>query len=626
MKCFIVSIIRFTFEKFLMSVSFGNSSVMKKNGVLWIILLLFGISTSAHAQLKKAVEDIFSAVEDSLKTINTNKPDSDSVRFFKMGQQLEEAKSNEMSLRMELEQLKLVSYASDSLKLVKQRAKIDSLRSITSGVPVVVEGDTLFTLYAKRGGLSPHDRAESFTQNILRLGKRYKMNPDSVYIEPSDNVTDIMYDGKVIASVTDLDALWQSTTREQLAQDYRKIIVHELQQLKEEHSLFQLAKRIFFFVLVLVIQYLLYRATTYLYRRLKKKIITLKDTKLKPISFHDYELLDTDKEVKFLTFFANMGRYLIVLLQLLVTIPILFSIFPQTEHIARQIFSYLWFPVKSILRGMGDYIPNLFTIFVIYFVVRYVIKGLRYLTNEIAIGKLKLSGFYPDWAEPTFHIIRFLLYAFMIAMIYPYLPGSNSGVFQGISVFVGLIVSLGSSTVIGNIIAGMVITYMRAFKLGDRIKLNDITGNVIEKTPLVTRVKTPKNELVTIPNSFVMSSHTINYSESARELGLIIHSEVSIGYDAPWRKVHQLLIDAAKATPGVSTEPEPFVLETSLSDFYPVYQINAYIKEADKLPRIYSALFQNIQDKFAAADVEIMSPHYIATRDGNESTIPKTEQ
>ena len=137
------------------------------------------------------------------------------------------------------------------------------------------------------------------------------------------------------------------------------------------------------------------------------------------------------------------------------------------------------------------------------------------------------------------------------------------GMLYGLDVkrdFVGLIVSLGSSTVIGNIIAGLVITYMRPFKIGDRIQLNDTTGNIIEKTPLVTRIRTPKNEVVTVPNSFVMSSHTVNYSTSAREYGLIIHSEVSIGYDIPWRKVNELLIDAALNTPGVVDDPRPFVL------------------------------------------------------------------
>ena len=245
-----------------------------------------------------------------------------------------------------------------------------------------------------------------------------------------------------------------------------------------------------------------------------------------------------------------------------------------------------------------------------------------YITNEISNEKLKIAGFYPDWARPTFNIVRFLLYAFMIAMIYPYLPGSNSGVFQGISVFVGLIVSLGSSTVIGNIIAGLVITYMRPFKIGDKIKLNDTTGNVIEKTPFVTRLRTPKNEVVTIPNSFIMSSHTVNYSASARQFGLIIHTTVTIGYDAPWRLVHQLLINAARMTPGVLEHPKPFVLETELQDYYPCYQINAYIKDADSQAQITSDLHQNIQDVFNEAGIEIMSPHYFAKRDGSASTIP----
>ena len=162
--------------------------------------------------------------------------------------------------------------------------------------------------------------------------------------------------------------------------------------------------------------------------------------------------------------------------------------------------------------------------------------------------------------------------------------------------------------------------------MGDRIKLNDTTGDIIEKTPLVTRIRTPKNEVVTVPNSFIMSSHTVNYSTSAREYGLIIHSEVSIGYDVPWRQVNQILIDAALNTPGVVDDPRPFVLETALSDWYPVYQINAYIKQADKMAQIYSDLHQNIQDKFNEAGIEIMSPHYMAVRDGNESTTPKEYQ
>lgn len=595
---------------------------MKKNRLFGLLLFLL-VTNNMCAQLGKAVREILTG--DSVATRTAVRNDSDSVRMADMKKELEEARLSEANMRMEMEQMRLKAFAADSVKLAQQRARIDSLRQFTPGVPVVVEGDTLFYLYTKRGGYTPLQRAEMIDAAIMQLGKRFTLHPDSVYIESSDIVTDLMYGNKVIASFTDQDGLWEGRSREQLATDKRKIVVQKLKELKEEHSLWQLGKRILYFVLVLAGQYLLFWLTGWLFRKLKVRIQKLKDTRLKPISIQNYELLDTQRQVNLLIFLSNLLRYVIMLLQLLITIPLLFAIFPQTKGLAYQIFSYIWNPIKNILVGIVDYIPNLFAILIICFAVKYLVRLVHYLSREVEAGRLKFGGFYPDWAMPTYHIIRFLLYAFMIAMIYPYLPGAKNGVFQGISVFVGLIISLGSSTVIGNVIAGLVITYMRPFKLGDRIQLNDTTGNVIEKTPLVTRIKTPKNEVVTIPNSFIMSSHTVNYSASAREYGLIIHSEVTIGYDVPWRQVHQLLMEAALNTPGVIDDPRPFVLETSLSDWYPVYQINAYIREADKLAQIYSDLHQNIQDRFNEAGVEIMSPHYMAMRDGNESTIPKDD-
>lgn len=595
---------------------------MKKNRLFGLLLFLL-VTNNMCAQLGKAVREILTG--DSVATRTAVRNDSDSVRMADMKKELEEARLSEANMRMEMEQMRLKAFAADSVKLAQQRARIDSLRQFTPGVPVVVEGDTLFYLYTKRGGYTPLQRAEMIDAAIMQLGKRFTLHPDSVYIESSDIVTDLMYGNKVIASFTDQDGLWEGRSREQLATDKRKIVVQKLKELKEEHSLWQLGKRILYFVLVLAGQYLLFWLTGWLFRKLKVRIQKLKDTRLKPISIQNYELLDTQRQVNLLIFLSNLLRYVIMLLQLLITVPLLFAIFPQTKGLAYQIFSYIWNPIKNILVGIVDYIPNLFAILIICFAVKYLVRLVHYLSREVEAGRLKFGGFYPDWAMPTYHIIRFLLYAFMIAMIYPYLPGAKNGVFQGISVFVGLIISLGSRTVIGNVIAGLVITYMRPFKLGDRIQLNDTTGNVIEKTPLVTRIKTPKNEVVTIPNSFIMSSHTVNYSASAREYGLIIHSEVTIGYDVPWRQVHQLLIEAALNTPGVIDDPRPFVLETSLSDWYPVYQINAYIREADKLAQIYSDLHQNIQDRFNEAGVEIMSPHYMAMRDGNESTIPKDD-
>ena len=591
---------------------------------LVLILLMSFATIGAQAQLEQAVKKIFAG--DSITGVHASmKQESDSAYVANLQKTLETARLNEANMRMEMEQMKLQMAAADSVKYAQQRQRIDSLRQFTKGIPVVADGDTLFYLYTKRGGYTPQQRAQMTGSAIEELGRRFNLRPDSVSVDHSDIVSDLMYGNKVLLSLTDQDALWEGVSRDSLANERRQNVVDKLHEMKAEHGIWRMAKRILYFVLVIVGQYFLFRLTNWLFRKLKVRILRLKDTKIKPVSIQGYELLDAQKQANLLVFLASVGRYILMGLQLLFTVPLIFIIFPQTEGLAYRLLGYIWNPIRGIFVGIIDYIPKLFTIIVIWYAVKYLVRFVLYLAREVEGGRLKINGFYPDWAMPTFHIIRFLLYAFMIAMIYPYLPGSNSGVFQGISVFVGLIVSLGSSTVIGNIIAGLVITYMRPFKIGDRIQLNDTTGNIIEKTPLVTRIRTPKNEVVTVPNSFVMSSHTVNYSTSAREYGLIIHSEVSIGYDIPWRKVNELVIDAALNTPGVVDDPRPFVLETSLSDWYPVYQVNAYIKEADKMPQIYSNLHQNIQDKFNEAGIEIMSPHYMAMRDGNETTIPKDD-
>lgn len=596
-----------------------------------VLSAIFLMPSRATSQIREKAEGLLNAVITENKTDEAvvdssaaveEKRRQDSIRMQELELQLQEIKLNEIVLRTELNDAQNRHITTDSLKREEQRRSIDSLRALTPGVPLIIDDDTLLTFYAKRGGVSAYDRAENAVNMILKIGKDLSLKTDSVHIFNSEYQTDIMYGEKVILSVTDQDALWLNTEREVLAKKYQSVVNDKIVSLKKEHGLLQVVKRVALFVLVLVVQYLFFKLTNYLFKKLRRKIIWLKQNKLHSITIRDYEFLNTHRQGRILIFLNNILRYIVLLIQLMFSVPMLFAIFPQTENLAMKLFTYIIEPIKMVLKSVIEYIPNLFIIIVIYYCVKYIIKGIQYIANEIESEKLKITGFYPDWAQPSFNIIRFLLYAFMIAMIYPYLPGSDSGVFQGISVFVGLIVSLGSSTVIGNIIAGLVITYMRPFKLGDRIKLNETTGNVIEKTPFVTRIRTPKNEVVTIPNSFIMSSHTVNYSASARQFGLIIHSTVSIGYDIPWRQVHQLLIDAARSTPGVLPHPKPFVLETELQDYYPCYQINAYIKEADQLSQIYSDLHQNIQDTFNEAGIEIMSPHYFAGRDGSATTIP----
>lgn len=593
---------------------------MKKYRWLFLLIVLFNCR-GIHAQFTDTSGETTEHT-DSLP-VTSYKSIADSLKIAELNLALDESRLNEMNLRLEMEALRAITIIADSIKLAERKQHIDSLRSVTAGIPVIVEDDTLYYIYAKRNGVSPRDRASGIENSILDLGKRFTLSPDSIYVENTEITTELMYKDKVIDSFTDIDALWENTTRVQLAETRREIIINKLHDLQSKYGLRHFLLQIFYFVLVLVVQGLLIWGTNKLFKYIKIRIRQLKNNKLKAISIKDYELFDTQRQVRILVFVANIFRYALILIQLIISVPILLSIFPQTKHLAYKIFTYIWNPIKSIFENIIEYIPNLFTIIIIWIAVKYLVKGIGYLAGEIQSEKLKITGFYPDWAQPTYQIVRFLLYAFMIAMIYPYLPGSNSGVFQGVSVFVGLIVSLGSSSVISNVMAGLVITYMRPFKLGDRIKLNDTVGNVLEKTPFVTRLKTPKNEIVTIPNSFIMSSHTVNYSSSARNYGLIIHSEVSYGYEVEWQVVHELLIEAALNTPGVSEQPAPFVLEVSLNDFYIMYQINAYITDADKLAQIYSDLHRNIQDLSNQKNIELLSPHYYASRDGSATTIPK---
>ena len=594
-----------------------------------VIFLCLGIFTTLqlNAQIDDTIRQIFKSQSESVIVADTVHTDTiiinhDSLLVVQLQQQLEEAKLSEANLKMEFEQYKLNILATDSLKKRKQQHLVDSLRQTTQGSPVITDGDTLFYLYTKKGGQTAMQRAQETGELIEYYGKKINIDPNRVYIEHTDIFSDIMYDSEVLVSFTDADAMWEGISRDSLVTNRKQIVVEQFHKMKSQYGMWRMVKSVAYCLLVLFVQFLFFKLTSWGFSKIEKRILSLKDTTLKPITIQSYEILNTDKQVRLLLVANRIVKYILILLQLLISLPIIFSIFPSTKGIALQLLDYFLIPVKKIIFGVIGYIPNLISIFVIWFAIRTLVRLARYIALEVESGNLKFNNFFPEWAMPTFNLIRILLYAFMIAMIYNYLPGADSGVFQGISVFVGLIISLGSSTLIANLMAGLVITFMRPFRVGDRIKLNDITGDIIEKTPLVTRVKTPKNEIVTVPNSFVMSSLTTNYSSSAQEYGLIIHSDVTFGYEVPWQQVHQLLIQAALATPHIEAEPCPFVLQTKLDDWYVVYQINAYTRHPEHMALIFSQLHQQIQDIFNDAGIEIMSPHYMGVRQTEEVFMP----
>jgi len=308
-----------------------------------------------------------------------------------------------------------------------------------------------------------------------------------------------------------------------------------------------------------------------------------------------------------------------------VYIPVVLTLFPWTEPLAQPFAVYFLEPLSQIWEAMVGYAPSLLHILVIIFCTWLILKFLRGFFAAFRMRYVTLPGFHSDWAEPTYKIIRFLVLGLSLVMIFPLLPGADSPAFKGISLFVGAMITLGSTSAMGNVTSGVVLIYARSFNRGDFVRINDTFGQVVERTLLATRLQTTKNEVVTIPNSTVLSGQVTNYSDTSDSADLVVHTSIGLGYDVDWRKVHELLRNAAKATAHIEQEPEPFVLQESLDDFSVSYEINAYTRRPDLLPGIYSELNRNILDEFSREQIEIMSPAYTSVRDGNPLAVPRTE-
>ena len=579
---------------------------------LYTLLLIIGfLPLTVYAQQPPTAADTLAAQSDSL--VST------------LRAQIQELQLQGIMMKEQLERNGIAA-RNDSLMKARRRARIDSLRQITPGVPLVVEGDTLFVLYNRRGGESLEARVADIREHILTIGKSLSLFADSVYVYEGDLTTDVMGGEEVIMSLTELDGLWQNKTRQELAAEYRGIIEAKINQLHAEYGLRQKLLGVLYVFGIVLLMGCLIGAVNWCYRHWRYRLLRRLLRRTQPLTIKDYEVLNLHRQgIVFLTGF-NVLRYVAILLLLLFFIPLLFSVFPETKSFTYTIFGYIWNPFVRIVRSVVGFLPDFFQIVVIVLCFRYLVRGIRYLMNEIASEHLKINGFYADWAQPTYYILRLLCYSFMLVMIWPLLPNSNSEVFQGVSVFIGVIVSLGSSSIIGNVMAGMVMIYMRPFREGDFIKYGDTEGFVIEKTVLVTRIRTRKNEVITIPNSNLMSSQTSNFTFAAHNYGIIVHTKVTIGYDMKWELIRDLLLKAARQTPHINKKPEPFVRITALDDFYVEYEINAYTHKPDQLSLIYSELHQHILDNFHTAGVEIMSPHIFAHRNDLELQIPKADQ
>ncbi len=511
--------------------------------------------------------------------------------------------------------------ASDTMQ---DQAKNDSAvpKKSRKGAVVAPFRIPIFNIYTKTGPFTPEERANSIERKLRDIADDPFYHSDSIRLFRGEISYDIMYGESVITSVDEADAKAEGTSRELLARVRMTKIIYAVQNFRTMTSMGSILKNLAISAGILVFLIIIITLINKMFHFLAGKTMQWQERISRTIRLREYEFFNRQRQVSILHFLLKVTRWGLILLLLLATLLTIFFLLPWTKAITISILGYVIRPLKNIIASFWNYIPNLITIMVILVIARLVIRFFKFLKSEIEKETLKIPGFYSDWALPTFNILRVLIILFTIVAIWPFLPGSNSQVFQGVSVFFGLVFSLTSASALSNFMAGLTLTYTRAFKLGDRVKIGEVTGDIIEKSMLVTKIRTIKNEEITVPNTKIMGSEVVNYSTCAPDMGLIIHTTVTIGYDAPWRQVHQLLIGAALKTRLLLNQPAPFVLQTSLNDFYISYQLNAYTRSPNQMAIIYSDLHQNIQDTFNEAGVEIMSPHYNALRDGNTIAIP----
>ena len=408
-------------------------------------------------------------------------------------------------------------------------------------VPVVVGGRELFRLSTYVGSFSPADRAAAITGRIERLARDPMLRGFEVTVQPTDDGAAILCEGAILMVVTGADASVRGVSPVELAGTWARAITVAIREGHVPYNLRSLALGAGGALLATLILVLILKVLARVLPRASTRVDSWRGRHIPSLRIQKLEILSADRIADLLLVLVRLVRAAVVILCLYAYFPLVLGLFPWTKGLSHTLFGYLLTPLQAAGQAAVAFLPDLFFLVVIGVLTHYGLRGIRFVFREIGKGSIIIPGLGADVAEQTYKIVRFLILVFALIVAFPYLPGSDSKAFQGVSLFLGVLFSLGSSSAIANIVAGVILTYTGAFRLGDRVKIADTVGDVIEKTLLVTRVRTIKNVEITIPNGMVLSSHIVNYSAAARQTGLILHTTVTIGYDAPWRQVHDLL-------------------------------------------------------------------------------------
>jgi small-conductance mechanosensitive channel len=477
--------------------------------------------------------------------------------------------------------------------------------------PVTIDGETLMYL---RGVTSfPAERRAAATRDrIIALAQDESFDVTTLSLVTHEDRSEIVAGEEVILRIFDPDAALENIDRAILAEVYLIKIRQAIEDYRAVRSTPVLLQGALYALGATVVMLLLLWSAQRLFRWLVRWSEEHVQHGVEELASKSHHLIQAGPVWTIIASLLRLVRAVIYLLIAYFFLNTVLGLFPWTRPVAKVLFKLILDPLASLWFGFLDALPSLAFLVVLWFIVRYLLKLIRAFFRGISRGRITLEGFDPDWATPTYKLVRLAVIAFAVVIAYPYIPGSDSMAFKGVSVFAGVLLSLGSSSFIANSIAGLSMTYRAAFHEGDRIKVGDVVGTVEEIKLMVTKVRTPKNEQVIIPNSNILNDNVTNYSHMARRDGVILHTVVGIGYDTPWRQVEAMLLLAAERTAGLKQDPPPFVLQQGLGDFAVNYELNAYSDQEHRMPALYSALHANIQDVFNEHGVQIMSPAYEA--------------
>jgi small-conductance mechanosensitive channel len=495
------------------------------------------------------------------------------------------------------------------------------LDTVSPETPAVVEfdGKTIYYVRTRVGSRSAQERAQAIEGRIAEVADAREAPGPLTVVE--GHASDIFLGDRFIASVTEGDA-GNRERRGFYAQAVGRRIVDGIQRYRADRTPDVLVRSVGKALGITALLIAALYGLSFVRRRFGPPLSLLAISALSRLRVQKFELIEEGTRRRLVAFVGGTIWVLIVLFAVLAWADAVAHLFPWTRGPADHALRFTLGAVGSVLSGVVGFLPNLVYI-LLFLMLGWGVQSLnRLFFRAVRAGAIQLPGFYPDWSGTTSMLVSVFIFALVAVAIYPYLPGSGSSAFQAIGLLLGAMISLGSGSAVANAISGIVLTYMRPFQTGDFVKIADATGTVVHQSMLAVRLVTIRNESVTLPASTVLAGQILNYSAQARESGVAVRTSVTIGYDTPWRKVHELLLAAAGRTPGVRDTPPPWVIQAELQDFYVHYELDAYVDTPERQHFILSVLNQNVQDVFFAAGVEILSPHYAQIRDGSRPAIP----